>query len=99
MQATVERGEQLSRGLSALAERFPEQCLGERGVGLLRALVLADGLVARELLPIGRKHGLLLTAAGPSGLRFTPPLVVSEQQIDEALERAARILAEVAGRD
>ena len=94
--ATRERGQQLSVGLQRLAERHPTVCLRERGVGLLRVLVLADGLVARELLPVARAHRLLLTAAGPSGLRFTPPLVVSAAEIDEALVRTDAVLTEVA---
>ena len=91
-----ERGQQLSQGLSRLAARYPKLCVGERGVGLLRALVLANGLVARELLPLARHHGLLLTAAGPTGLRFTPPLIVSAADIDEALRRADAVLTDVA---
>jgi acetylornithine/N-succinyldiaminopimelate aminotransferase len=89
-------GERLSRGLAALAARHPAVCAGERGLGLLRALVLAEGTQARDLLEPMREHGLLCTAAGAQALRFTPPLVVSEAEIDEAVELAGAALAAVA---
>jgi acetylornithine/N-succinyldiaminopimelate aminotransferase len=85
-------GERLSRGLRQLATEHPQLCSGERGLGLLRALVLQPGVLARDLLEPARAEGLLLTAAGPSGLRFSPPLVVGEAEIDEALARAGAAL-------
>ena len=32
-----------------------------------------------------REHGLLVLSAGPDVLRFLPPLVVTEAEVDEAL--------------
>jgi acetylornithine/N-succinyldiaminopimelate aminotransferase len=79
-------GEHLGHGLRSLAARHPRHVVGERGLGLLRALVLRDdALTARELLEPARERGLLLTAAGDRALRFTPPLTVSAAEIDEAL--------------
>jgi acetylornithine/N-succinyldiaminopimelate aminotransferase len=95
IEAAAVRGAQLGAGLAALAERHPRLCSGERGLGLLRAVVLRDVVQARDLLGPAREHGLLLTAAGPRGLRFTPPLTVSEAEIEEALELAERTLAAV----
>lgn len=79
------RGRRLAAGLAAVASRHPALCVGERGMGLLRALVLKDGIVARDLLGPARERGLLVTAAGASALRFTPPLVVTESEVDEAV--------------
>jgi acetylornithine/N-succinyldiaminopimelate aminotransferase len=42
-----------------------------------------------------RKHGVLLTAAGANVLRFTPPLIVSESEIDTVLERIDAFFAEL----
>ncbi len=33
-----------------------------------------------------REHGLLVGSAGGNSLRFAPPLVLGEEQIDEAYE-------------
>jgi acetylornithine/N-succinyldiaminopimelate aminotransferase len=88
-------GEKLSVGLREVAARHPNVCTGERGLGLLRAITLVDGIAARDLLPIARDNGLLCTAAGPSALRFTPPFIVSQEEIDEAMERTSKTLASV----
>jgi len=96
--AAAERlGERLGAGLRALARAHPRLCVGERGLGLLRAVVLVEGVAARDLLGPARECGLLLTAAGPGALRFTPPLTVTEQQIDEALRLAGEALSNVEG--
>jgi acetylornithine/N-succinyldiaminopimelate aminotransferase len=80
-------GERLGSGLSRVAQKHARLCRGERGMGLLRAIVLTEEVQARELLEPARAKGLLLTAAGPRALRFSPPLIVSEAEIDEAVER------------
>jgi acetylornithine/N-succinyldiaminopimelate aminotransferase len=90
----AQRGERLGAGLAKVAEAHPKSCTGARGLGLLRAITLVDGLAARELLQPARDKGLLLTAAGTSALRFTPPLVVSDAQVDEALALVDATLTE-----
>jgi len=92
------RGEQLGRGLARLAEEHRDLCAGERGRGLLRGLVLTPGHDPRNLLNAVREQGVLLTAAGSNVLRFTPPLVVTEAQIDEGLARVDAALAEASRR-
>jgi len=96
VEAAQARGERLSRGLNELAARFPTVCKAERGWGLLRALPLADGVDARPVLTALQKRGLLLTIAGASALRFTPPLIVSEAEVDEAVAMVGEVLADVA---
>jgi len=58
-----------------------------RGRGLMLAAELADGgapeLVRRALL----EQRLVLNATGPSTVRFMPPLVVSEVEVEDALGR------------
>jgi acetylornithine/N-succinyldiaminopimelate aminotransferase len=95
VEAARTKGQRLGAGLRELAARHPKLCTGERGMGLLRAVTLADGVAARDLLAPARDRGLLLTAAGASALRFTPPLIVSDAEIDEALERTERTLSAV----
>lgn len=86
------KGDYLAAGLDALADEFGLP--GERGLGLLRALVLADergpALVeaARELAP----EGLLLNAPRPNLLRFMPALTVSREEIDQMLSMLRELL-------
>ena len=83
------RGEQLAAGLEDITSRYPS-VLGEtRGWGLLRGVeIKADaGCTAAELVGDAMKEGLLLVAAGPSVVRFVPPLIVNEAEITDALGR------------
>jgi len=54
---------------------------------------LCDGLITRAY-----HHGLLLLSCGTSTVRFMPPLLVSEAQVDEAISllEAALLEAQVA---
>lgn len=80
----VERGQQLHTVLENLATSYPTLVTGTRGLGLLRALVLKDDVDARALLGNLRDKGLLVTIAGGTALRFSPALVVSEGELNEA---------------
>mmetsp|Transcript_23324 Transcript_23324/g.32579 ORF Transcript_23324/g.32579 Transcript_23324/m.32579 type:complete len:471 (-) Transcript_23324:127-1539(-) len=96
-----ERGEQLSSGLEAIAAKYPN-ILGEvRGWGLLKGVVIQDsaGCTAGELVGDAMKSGLLLVPAGTNVCRFVPPLIVSEQDINNALEMFEQAVAARAAGD
>ena len=86
--ATI-RGAHLRAGL--------EQIFGTasvRGLGLMLAAELTSN-TARSICSRALERGLLVNDVTPSTLRFTPPLVVTEAAIDEAL----LILQEVVDED
>jgi acetylornithine/succinyldiaminopimelate/putrescine aminotransferase len=56
-----------------------------RGRGLLLALKFSDNR-AEELVMACLKEGLLVNAVKPNALRFIPPLIITEKDIDEALD-------------
>jgi len=95
IEGAAKKGKRLAEGLAALAHAYPALCVGQRGRGLLQGLVLAPGVDTRAALGKARAHGVLLTVAGASTLRFTPPLVVTEAEIDEAIAAIGRALAEM----
>jgi acetylornithine/N-succinyldiaminopimelate aminotransferase len=86
MEAVAARGEYLSQRLGDLSHKHGLR--GERGVGLLRALVLdrdrGPDLVKAALN--AAPAGLLLNAPRPALLRFMPSLTVSEAEIDQMIE-------------
>lgn len=92
VQAASQLGEHLGAGLAELAARYPKQVECERGRGLLRALILRPGTDARAMLEELREAGVLLTAAGGRGIRFSPPLVITRAQIDEGLAAVDEVL-------
>merc|ERR1712038_759313 len=83
----VDRGEQLSNGLNKIAEAYTDILGDVRGWGLLKGIEIKKdaGVSAGELVGDAMEKGLLLVPAGPSVVRFVPPLIVSEEDIDEAL--------------
>jgi acetylornithine/N-succinyldiaminopimelate aminotransferase len=63
-----------------------------RGAGLLIAAELAPGHDAREVAQKCLDLGLVVNAVTPSALRFAPPLLVSDAEIDQAVARVAEAL-------
>ncbi len=78
------RGAQLREGLEALATKYPDKITRVCGMGLMIGFdtPLDNGKLRAAL----QKAGLLTTQAGASVLRLTPPLIVSEAEVMEALE-------------
>jgi acetylornithine/N-succinyldiaminopimelate aminotransferase len=82
--------------LRALQARWPE--IAEvRGRGLLLAMEFRRP-VAQAVLEAALERGLLLNAVKPTALRFMPPLIISEAEIDEAVGLLDAALAAVLGR-
>ena len=76
-------GERLAAGLAGLP-----YAAEVRGRGLMLAIDLRDGHSAPELASRALlEQRLVVNATGPGTVRFEPPLVVSEKEIDEALVR------------
>lgn len=82
-----QRGEQLRQGLQAIANRYSDWFVGVRGWGLIDGLVLNPDieLTSIQIVKAALKQGLLIAPAGAKVLRFVPPLIVSEAEIDRAL--------------
>jgi acetylornithine/N-succinyldiaminopimelate aminotransferase len=97
MESVNARAKQLSDGLNRLSTKWGMK--GERGAGLLRALIMDrdDGpalvLAARERAP----QGLLLNAPRGNLLRFMPALNVSADEIDTMLLWLDDLVAKVRG--
>ena len=82
------RGDQLSAGLEALAKKYPTVLGDVRGWGLLKGVeCIADDITAGELVGAAMEQGLLLVPAGANVVRFVPPLIITEEEINMALER------------
>ena len=97
MQRARTVGAHLGAGLDALAKRYPDLITEARGVGLMRALGLQERVDARALFADIRARGVLVTLAGGQALRFTPPLIINEAQIDEGLAVVDQALTALAG--
>jgi acetylornithine/N-succinyldiaminopimelate aminotransferase len=80
-------GERLREGLAALP-----MVARVRGRGLMVGVDLHDGVSAPELASRALiEQRLVLNATGPSTIRFEPPLIVTEAEIDVALARLSEL--------
>jgi acetylornithine/N-succinyldiaminopimelate aminotransferase len=91
-----ELGALLTKGLQALLDRHPKKLESIRGLGLLQAAVLREGVEPRGVLATLQARGLLLSVAGAAALRFSPPLVVTPEELSEALGILDATLGELA---
>jgi predicted acetylornithine/succinylornithine family transaminase len=87
-------GDYLADGLRRLANEQP--LIKEvRGMGLLRGVELSAD-VAPAVVRAGLQEGVLINNTGPSTLRLVPPLILTEAEADEAVEKIGRAIAAVA---
>ncbi len=88
-------GEYLSAGLARLTEQFPHLATGVRGAGLIQALVLTPAGCEQGADIVNQlfRRGVLANFAGNNVLRFIPPLIVSEAEIDKMLTVLSLVLS------
>jgi acetylornithine/N-succinyldiaminopimelate aminotransferase len=81
LDSVCKKGELLSKELLAISAEFNLQ--GERGEGLLRALMLSSDIGAKlvELARARGPEGLLINSPRPNLLRFMPALNVTDDEI------------------
>ncbi|WP_420450361.1 aspartate aminotransferase family protein [Ilumatobacter sp.] len=85
----TEQGARLVRALEGVAG-----VTGVRGSGLMLGVELADGLDAKRAYLDLLDAGLVVNAIDPTTIRLLPPLTVSDDEIDEAVEMIADALAD-----
>ncbi|MGJ5633440.1 aspartate aminotransferase family protein [Nostoc sp. CALU 1950] len=95
LQNVQDRGEQLRSGLRAIAAKYPQHISEVRGWGLINGLELrADiQLTAGDIVNAAIKEGVLLVPAGPKVVRFVPPLIVTEAEVNTALEAVEKAIS------
>jgi acetylornithine/succinyldiaminopimelate/putrescine aminotransferase len=80
-------GERLVSALSTLTG-----VASARGLGLLIAVELDPGLDANDVVRRCLSEGLVVNAVTPSAVRLAPPLLVTDDEIDEAVTILGRVL-------
>ena len=87
IEASEVRGRQFLEGLQAIRSNRVREI---RGRGLMLAVELDEP--ARPVVEALRERGLLAKETHGRTIRFSPPLVVTEAEVDWALERIAQVL-------
>ena len=90
-----ERSSSFVQQLEGLVERFPQFCVKVRGQGMLLGLVLTDQGIHHgpEIVRQMFERGILINFAGMQALRFIPPLIVSQEEIDRVVVELGQVLA------
>ena len=81
----------LSQALEGLKDRHPNLVVETRGKGLLRGLKLT--INPKEVQAKLRARKVLVGVAGDNVLRLAPPLVISEDEIRQAIDAIDAVLA------
>ena len=80
------QGEYLGQRLAAFAADASLPAAAEpRGLGLLRGIAIAQGFEPGALVADLRARGVLVSIAGGNVLRISPPLTITQAELDEAL--------------
>ena len=77
----VKQGERLTAGLRKMA-----RVDHVRGSGLLLGAQLTSGVETKDIVPALLDKGLIVNGVNATTIRLAPPLTVSNDEIDEALE-------------
>ncbi|WP_318719474.1 MULTISPECIES: aspartate aminotransferase family protein [unclassified Roseofilum] len=98
IQNVQERGEQLRKGLRAIAAKYPQLIAEVRGWGLINGMELQaeSPLTSIEIVKTAMEQGVLLVPAGPKVVRFVPPLIVSAEEVDRAVTEVDKAIASLA---
>ncbi|MEO0131729.1 MAG: acetyl ornithine aminotransferase family protein [candidate division WOR-3 bacterium] len=93
-------GELILNRLEALQAKY--QFIGDiRGKGLMVAMELVEDSISKRPIPEKRnsivyqcfERGLLLQGCGESAIRFSPPLIVNEEEVNVAMDILESVLA------
>ncbi|HEY8368213.1 MAG TPA: aminotransferase class III-fold pyridoxal phosphate-dependent enzyme, partial [Thermodesulfobacteriota bacterium] len=87
-------GRHFLEALRGLAARHPGAVRDVRGKGLLIGLELAEGLTAADIVKRAMADGFLVASAGPQVVRFVPPLVIAEEDVDRLVAALDRYLGD-----
>ena len=90
----AEVGDYLAESVSALAESGAP-IAGVRGRGLMLGIALTHD-VARDVAAAALEEGLIVNAIGERTLRLVPPLIISRDEVDLAVQRLSTAFDSVA---
>jgi acetylornithine/N-succinyldiaminopimelate aminotransferase len=88
-----EKGKYFDQGLNKIKDKYPK-IIGEiRGIGLIKGLrMLVDNV---EFIKKLMDHKMLTIKAEENVIRLFPPLIVNNNELDEAIEKIEKVCKEM----
>lgn len=80
------QGKRLLDGLNDLGDKYPDKIFNSRGLGLMCAFDLESSKKRDEIKNLMYSNGMVILGCGEKTIRFRPPLIISSEEIDEALD-------------
>jgi acetylornithine/succinyldiaminopimelate/putrescine aminotransferase len=80
-------GALLRNELRSIAQQWPQVFDLPRGHGLMLGLPVREGRKAADFVPRALDYGLIINAAGRNTLRFVPPLIITHDEVRDAVQR------------
>jgi putrescine aminotransferase len=95
-ECAIQRGDQLVEGLRTIQSELPGVLIAVRGQGLMVGVEFAVKDVAELTINGMARRGVIAayTLNNPNVIRFEPPLIVSETEIDTAIEAFSEAVRE-----
>jgi predicted acetylornithine/succinylornithine family transaminase len=95
MDSVWERGVYFKEQLEKLAQHHSEKVVEVRGLGMMLGLALKGQ--GRPLVDLLLQKGFIINCTQDTVLRFVPPLVVSQEQIDALIQALDSVLTDWSG--
>ena len=90
------RGKQLENGLNTLSKEYSNIINCQRGLGLLKGIVLKEEVIDAKTITLKAfEKGLLVVPAGGNVVRIVPPLIISNNEIKSILKKLSLIFREI----
>lgn len=83
LEGVFNSGLYLTKQLLGLQEKYPELIKEVRGYGLIQGIELI--VPVKNIIDNCMSNGLLLVSAGENIIRFVPPLIVTEKEIEKGI--------------
>jgi acetylornithine aminotransferase len=96
LNAIPHKSEAFSKNFTVLRKRWPERISEIRGKGLILGLQL--NCDPTPIINAARERGLLVITCGTNTLRFVPPLVITEAEINEGMRILGAAMESVWGK-
>jgi acetylornithine/N-succinyldiaminopimelate aminotransferase len=84
-------GGRLHQALDKLVQKYPDKAKAVRGRGLIKGLLVEGD--ATPYVSRAREKGVLLSVAGSTVVRFVPPFIVTDAELDEGVAALDHALA------
>lgn len=93
---------ELEKNINFFDKKLKEICNSHKdifkqisGIGFMKGIKIKDDEILNKIIKNTKKHKLLLLKSGNSTLRFLPPLLISQDEINEGFQRFKEAVKEL----